>query len=89
MLSEKIKKNAADFIGMPQDVMLGLSEIVLEGNRRLIFSSCRNIGGYSEKEIKLYGADVTAVIKGGNLIIDSIENGEIIVSGRIISLEFL
>lgn len=89
MFSKNIKRDASAFFGIPEDVAFGIPEFVVFGNKRLVASGCGSLGGYSENEIKLFTGKIPVVVKGRNLVINSIENSEIIVSGKIISLEFL
>jgi sporulation protein YqfC len=89
MISEKLGKMMSRTLDMPKDVVMDLPKIVLNGDLELVCGGYKGLYEYTENEIKLSAAGKTVCIKGMGLMIKTIENEEIIVSGRIISVEFL
>jgi len=67
---------------------LRLCHIELEGNRELILDGCKGILEYDDGKIKICTNLLTVLITGDELFIRTYTDDQIIVGGKIISIEF-
>ena len=67
---------------------LRLCHIELEGNRDLLLDGCKGIMEYEEGRIKICTDTVIVSITGDELIIRAFTQEQIVISGKILSLEF-
>ena len=89
MLSEKLGKFAANVLDAPEDVVMNMPKIVLNGDIEVFCGAYKGLLEYSDTGIKLSAGGKTIFVSGRELMIKSIENEEIIISGRIKGVEFL
>lgn len=89
MMFGKLGKRVAEALDIPKEVYLNLPRIIMTGNTELYLCGYKALNDYSEKEIRLISHDGVIAVAGENLVIKSIENEEIIISGSIISVNFM
>lgn len=89
MLSQILTKKTADFLDMPKDVAMNLPKIVLNGTLECFCAGCSSVNKYTSEEIKLSVKRNVICIKGKKLLINSIEDEEVSVSGIISAIEFI
>lgn len=79
----------SNFLELPQEVLLGISKIVLIGNNRLLVENCKGIVEFENQKIRLSTVNGLVKIQGENLIIKEITSESVIIIGEISSLKFL
>lgn len=89
MASRKIGEIMSGLLDMPKDVVMDVPKIIMTGDMEVFCGGYKSLFGYSESEIKCSAGDKIILIKGQKLMIKTIENEEIIVTGRISAVEFL
>ena len=67
---------------------LKLCHIELEGNRELLIDGCKGIMEYEDRLIKICTDTVIVSITGDELNIRTYTQEQIVISGKIISIEF-
>ncbi len=85
---EKIKSVLSKTFDLPEDVVLNLPHISLVGNLRLSVENHRGIIKYTSEVIKLRVYHGQILIKGKELVIESLEERMIIITGNIADLSF-
>uniref|UniRef100_UPI004057960B sporulation protein YqfC n=1 Tax=Agathobacter sp. TaxID=2021311 RepID=UPI004057960B len=90
-MKNRNKKTAANFINaleLPKDVMLGLPDMELTGNRELFISNHRGILSYSQEEIEILAKDIHIIIMGKQLYIESYSGEEVVITGYMEEIRF-
>ena len=84
---KRIKRQVADFLEIPSDVMLNLPKIVLVGNLQVFIENHRGIIEYTSEVVRVIVDEGEISISGENLSLRNIMVDEIVVEGKIKSLE--
>ncbi len=87
-LRKKVRKQFADFLEIPGDIMLDLPKITLVGNVQLFIENHRGILEYTPEGIRVSIAEGEVAVTGENLILRNILPDELCVEGKIFSLKF-
>ncbi len=86
--AEKIKKNIADALELPQDIVLDLPKITMIGNLQLYVENHKGIIEYSTNQIRIYTKLGILRVLGKNLLLKNIVVEEIVITGEIKQVEF-
>ncbi|MDD4334819.1 MAG: sporulation protein YqfC [Desulfotomaculaceae bacterium] len=86
--SQKVKKQFADFLELPGDVMLDLPKITMFGDLKLYIENHRGILEYSTSEVRIGVRDGEVVVVGEGLLLRNVLPDEICVEGKIKTLSF-
>ncbi len=87
-LTKQLKRKFSDFLEIPSDVMLDLPKIVLVGNLQVFIENHRGIVEYTSDVVRVIVGEGEIGIAGQGLSIRNITGDEIIVEGKIKSLQF-
>ncbi len=85
------KKTAANFIDaleLPKDVLLGLPNMEINGNRELFISNHRGILNYNQENIEILAKDIHIEVTGKELYIELYSAEEIIITGYMEEIRF-
>ncbi len=85
---QKIKKEFADFLELPSDVMLDLPKITMFGDLKLFIENHRGIIEYSTSGLRVGVRDGEVVVTGEDLLLRNVLPDEICVEGKIKTLSF-
>jgi len=83
-----IKSSISDALEIPKDIMLDLPRITFIGNLQVAIENHKGIIEYSNENIRVKMKDGIIKITGVDLIIKTIISEEIIISGKIASIDF-
>ena len=86
--TEKIKKNIADALELPQDIVLDLPKITMVGNLQLCVENHKGIIEYTNNQIRIYTKLGILRVLGKNLLLKNIVLEEIVIVGEIKQVEF-
>ena len=78
-----------DLLELPPDVILDLPKLCLTGDHQLSLENHRGIIEYSPGLIRISTSRGEIWVKGDDLAIRSIIKEEIVLAGRIVSVEFI
>ncbi len=84
----KIKKNLADILELPKDIILDIPRITMIGNMQLSIENHKGIVEYSNSTIKINTNSGTLRIKGKNLLLKNIVLEEAVIIGDFELIEF-
>lgn len=73
---------------IPEDVVKGNVLITMHGQEQLLIENFKGISSYTEDEIRLITRKQKLCVSGKKLKIDHYTKEEIIISGRILRLEY-
>jgi len=73
---------------IPTDALNGRTRIVLTGREQMLIEQHRGIIGYGKEKLTLRLSDGYVSVLGQNLFISEYNHQEILVSGKILSVEF-
>lgn len=88
MINNIIDK-VADVMDLPGEVIGGVPRVTVTGCRRVFIENHRGILEYGEKEIDINGGRVIIRIHGEELRLCSMNDGELLVAGTVLGLEFV
>jgi len=86
--TENIKKNIADALELPQDIVLDLPKITMVGNLQLCVENHKGIIEYTNNQIRIYTKLGILRVLGKNLLLKNIVLEEIVIVGEIKQVEF-
>ena len=67
---------------------LRMCHIELEGNRELIIDGCKGILEYDDSKVRICTDTVTVSVTGDGLGINAYAEDQIVISGKIMSVDF-
>ena len=67
---------------------LNLCHIEIEGNRELIIDGCKGILEYENDKVKVCTDTITVSVTGDGLGINAYAEDQIVISGKIMSVDF-
>lgn len=85
---ESLLERAAQALEMPGDAVAGLIRLELLGDRELRMEAHKGILAYGPSEIHVSGGKVVVRIRGEGLELRSMNPAELLITGRISSLDF-
>lgn len=83
-----IKENVSDALEIPKDILLDLPRITLIGNLQVSIENHKGIIEYSNEYIRVKIKDGVIKVSGMDLVIKTIITEEIIITGKIASIDF-
>ena len=86
---KSIKEKFADALEISEEIMLNLPKLIFIGNKNLCIENYKGIIEYSNDIIRINTKSSMLKIIGNNLEIKSITDEEIVIFGKIKSLEFI
>lgn len=84
----KVKANISDALEIPKDILLDLPRITFVGNLQVSIENHKGIVEYSNENIRVKMKDGIIKVSGMDLAIKTIITEEIIISGKISSIDF-
>lgn len=88
MLGGRIGRVVSNALDIGVDVTADLSKLILNGDEELVCGGYKGMLEYSPENMKIILKDKNLLIKGKKLMIKAIESEEIVISGKISSIEF-
>ena len=85
---DSIKSNISDVLEIPKYIMLDLPKITSIGNLQVSIENHKGIVEYSTENIRIKMKDGIIKVSGIELMIKTIISEEIIISGKIASIDF-
>ena len=85
---DRVKTNISDVLEIPKDILLDLPKITFIGNLQVNIENHKGIIEYSNETIRVKMKDGIIKVLGMDLIIKTIISEEIIISGKIASIDF-
>ena len=79
LLSEKLD--------IPSDISIGAAKLSIYGKNRVLIENHRGILHYSENEIILSAKGMTVRILGDGIAISAMDKKDMLISGKILSVE--
>lgn len=86
--SYKVKEKLSEALELPKEITLDISKLIVIGTDNIIIENHKGIIDYCESKISINTGSGILVISGKGLIIKSIVQEEIIVKGKIYSINF-
>lgn len=83
------KTTLAKLLELPESTLAGGVHIELHGNREAIVEGCGGVLEYGEGIIRLVGSGMVVKFTGRELAIGGMDRSSTVVSGRILSIEFI
>ncbi|MCG8538791.1 MAG: sporulation protein YqfC [Clostridia bacterium] len=85
---DRVKTNISNVLEIPKDILLDLPKITFIGNLQVNIENHKGIIEYSNETIRVKMKDGIIKVLGMDLIIKTIISEEIIISGKIASIDF-
>lgn len=88
--NRNIKNKILNLLQVPENIFSDISPIDFLSNKEVLVQDSKGILDYNDKNIKInIGQNIIASFEGRNLKIKSLSQKNLIITGFIISLEFL
>lgn len=84
----RMKANISDALEIPKDILLDLPKITFTGNLQVNIENHKGIIEYSNDNVRIKMKDGVIKVSGIDLAIKTIISEEIIISGKIASIDF-
>ena len=85
-----IKNKLLKLLQMPSNIFSDISPINFISNEEVWIQDCKGIIDYNEKNIKVnIGKNIIANFKGRNLKIKNLSQSNLLITGFVISLDFI
>ena len=84
-----IKEQMTELLSLPKEVMLNLPQVIITGNGEVNIENYKNIIEYTESKIRVNTKCGILMIEGRNLSLKQMTVEYIVVSGTILSLNYL
>lgn len=85
---DNIKENISEALEIPKDILLDLPKVTFIGNLQVNIENHKGIIEYSDDNIRIKIKDGVLKVSGMGLVIKTIVTEEIIISGKIASIDF-
>lgn len=85
---DKLKSNLSDQLEIPKDIVMDLPKITCIGNAHMNIENYKNVVEYSTELIRLKTKDGMLKIEGMDIKIEFITTDEILITGKISSVDF-
>lgn len=89
---DKLRRKAeliADKMELPTDAAAGMTKLTVYGRRKLLIENHRGIVSYGENEVQLDCTGSKLLIRGDGLSVEAMDAQDMLICGRILSLEFM
>lgn len=86
---KNIKRNFAEALEIPEEIVLNLPLITMTGRERLVVENYKGVIEYDEKQIRLNTSIGILKIEGDSLVLKNIAYESITILGVIKNMEFL
>ena len=84
-----IAKKVENTLDIPVGVLSKAARMEVSGNRQVLIEGCRGIVRYDEDQIEVRTADGTVRFTGRELCMTSLNPACAVITGRLLSVEFL
>jgi sporulation protein YqfC len=88
MWNRKGWRSVSRILEIPEEAALKSLRLTIVENRELLLENHEGLVAYSEREVKIKLAQGWLLIRGENLSLQSLQNEEILLSGKITSLSY-
>jgi sporulation protein YqfC len=82
------KEKMSDMLEIPKELILDIPKITLIGNKQLFIENYKGIIEYEENKVRIKTNEGLIKIAGANLFIKEITTDDLMVSGKINTIEF-
>jgi len=86
-MKNKLRK-AAHVLELPDNVVSNEAHIEITGCNEIVIDGCKGILMYDENGIKINAGKHSVQISGGSLLVSSFNDENMIITGRVKSIEF-
>lgn len=87
--ADGILEKTASLLDIPADVFAGLTHIEIIGTRELLIENHKGILEYNDNEVKLNGGKTIIRITGQRLVVTSMNENELRMSGQLDGIAFI
>jgi sporulation protein YqfC len=83
-----LKEKVAEVLELPKEIVLNVPKLTMVGNGGLIIENYKGVIQYEETKVRINTSIGVIKIMGEGLVIKEITSENIMVDGKIISIEF-
>jgi len=78
----------ADRLELPSDALSGTVKLSINGRRRVLIENHRGIISYEDTLIVIDCGNMKAIIRGDELKLGAMDKSDMLIRGRLLSIEF-
>lgn len=75
-------------LDLPLSVVEDLSYMEVLGNSRVVLDGCKGVLDYNESNVRLSLSKGTILFRGDDLCFKALSNGQAVIAGNIMTIEF-
>lgn len=87
--NRRIRRAITDALDLPQDVTMEMPRITLIGDVQLYIENHRGVIQFHDRELRLLLTKGQLLVQGENLVIQTIWPEEVLVAGKINSVQYI
>jgi len=84
--SKKLRNRFNEITDISEELTMGLAKIVILGNQECLIENYKGIIEYENSKIRLKTTSGVVLVEGGDLLINEIGEGEMLIKGKITNL---
>lgn len=84
-----LPEETAEKFDLPADAVAGVPKITITGKARVLVENHKGLLGYEEELVEVNGGRIRILIHGADLELRAMNRNDLVVTGQIMSVEFI
>lgn len=84
-----LPEETAEKFDLPADAVAGVPKITITGKARVLVENHKGLLGYEEELVEVNGGRIRILIHGTDLELRAMNRNDLVVTGQIMSVEFI
>lgn len=85
----ELPEETAEKFDLPADAVAGVPKITITGKARVLVENHKGLLGYEEELVEVNGGRIRILIHGTDLELQAMNRNDLVVTGQIMSVEFI
>lgn len=85
----ELPEETAEKFDLPADAVAGVPKITITGKARVLVENHKGLLGYEEELVEVNGGRIRILIHGTDLELRAMNRNDLVVTGQIMSVEFI
>lgn len=85
----ELPEETAEKFDLPADAVAGVPKITITGKARVLVENHKGLLGYEEELVEVNGGRIRILVHGTDLELRAMNRNDLVVTGQIMSVEFI